>query len=121
MKLFWRILLIVSLLVNLWVLLNALSSPSGRLGKLEREVRVRHFLSDSVLFVLPKGIDVRDASERGIGAIGQFENQRFTIVITSDDASLVNYDVSRKDVQPFGHMYSVKEWRAGGAAPSSDE
>jgi len=47
-------------------------------------------------------------SERGLGAIGQFENERFSIVITSNDASLVNYDLPKDSLDMFGNFYSAE-------------
>lgn len=46
------------------------------------------FGSDKVLFTLPKGLIVRDASATGAD---WFEPYRFRIVVTSDNAALVDY------------------------------
>jgi hypothetical protein len=64
-------------------------------------------MGDSIIFTLPKGLTVRNSSERGISAIGQFENERFQIVITSDDWDLVNYDLSKDSLVVHGNYYSA--------------
>ena len=63
-------------------------------------------MGDSLLFTLPKGLTVRNASERGLNAIGQFENERFQIVITSDE-ELVNYNIPPDNLAPNGNYYSA--------------
>lgn len=92
--------------------LNWINSPSYELGRLEKDVEIGIFTSDSTIFLIPKGLTVRNVSQRGIGAIGQFENERFEIVITSDDPSLVNYDLPKDSLQQFGNYYSadVNKW-----------
>ncbi len=93
--------------------LNWINSPSYKLGRLEKDVEIGIFSSDSTIFKIPKGLTVRNKSERGISAIGQFENERFEIVITSDDPDLVNYDLSSDSLQQFGNYYSadVSKWK----------
>ena len=68
---------------------------------------IGQFGSDSAMFKLPKGLTVRNISQRGLAAIGQFENERFELVITSDDANLVNYKLSEDSLQQFGNFYSA--------------
>jgi hypothetical protein len=79
----------ISILLNIVLLigwgLSCLNRPSYKLGRLEKDITIGNFMGDSLLFKLPKGLTVRNASERGISAIGQFENERFQIVISSDD------------------------------------
>lgn len=86
--------------------LNSLNKPSYKLGRLEKDITVGYFMGDSLLFTLPKGLTVRNASERGISAIGQFENERFQIVISSDN-KLINYDLSNNSLGPNGNYYSA--------------
>ena len=88
-----------------WGLCN-LNKPSYRLGRLEKDITIGHFMGDSLLFTLPKGLTVRSASERGLNAIGQFENERFQIVISSDD-ELINYDLPNDSLAPNGNYYSA--------------
>lgn len=100
----------ISIFVNivfvLLFLFNRMNSPSGELGVLKTDVKVGIFKGDSSLIYLPKGITVRDKSERGLGAIGQFENNRFEIVIISDE-DLVDYDVPSDSLYTFGNYYSA--------------
>ena len=87
---------------------NWLNSPSNELGRLEKDIEIGHFQSDNSVFRIPKGLTVRNVSQRGIGAIGQFENERFSFVITSNDASLVNYNLPKESLEMFGNYYSAE-------------
>jgi hypothetical protein len=111
LKKFKYILLVVSILANVYFLfelgLRKFNEPSGKLGVLKQDTKVRLFDQSGVLFNLPKGITVRDIAPRGIGAIGQFENERFSVVITSDRTDLVDYNVTEKDLQPYSNYYSA--------------
>ena len=102
----------LSILLNVFFILafvwNWLNSPSNELGRLERDIEIGYFQSDKFVFRIPKGLTVRNVSQRGLGAIGQFENERFSIVITSDDASLVNYDLPKDSLDMFGNFYSAE-------------
>lgn len=102
----------ISILLNVFFILafiwNWLSSPSYKLGRLEKDIEIGYFQSDSSVFKIPKGLTVKNVSERGLGAIGQFENERFSIVITSNDASLVNYDLPKDSLDMFGNFYSAE-------------
>jgi hypothetical protein len=69
---------------------------------------VKIFASDSIVFKLPKGITVRDASVKGLSAIGQFENERFEIVLTSEDGSLVNYYFTKNNLNYWNNYYLIK-------------
>lgn len=86
---------------------NSLNKPSYRLGRLEKDITIGSFMGDSIVFTLPKGLTVRNASERGINAIGQFENERFQIVISSDDWDLVSYDLPIDSLASHGNYYSA--------------
>jgi hypothetical protein len=100
----------VSILLNIILLigwgLNSLNRPSYKLGRLEKDITIGNFMGDSLLFKLPKGLTVQNASERGLSAIGQFENERFQIVISSDDG-LINYDLPLDSLSPNGNYYSA--------------
>ena len=87
---------------------NWINSPSNELGRLEKDIEIGYFQSDNSVFRIPKGLTVKNVSERGLGAIGQFENERFSIVITSNDASLVNYDLQKDSLDMFGNFYSAE-------------
>ena len=87
---------------------NWMNSPSNELGRLEKDIEIGYFQSDKSVFKIPKGLTVRNISQRGLGAIGQFENERFSIVITSNDANLVNYDLPKDSLEMFGNYYSAE-------------
>lgn len=89
-------------------LLNYMNSPTYALGRLKEDVNVGFFTGEKKMFKLPKGITVRNISQNGIAAIGQFENNRFEIVLTSDD-DLVDYDVKKDSLYTFGNYYSVEK------------
>ena len=88
---------------------NSFNSPSYELGRLERDVEIGVFMTDSSFLYLPKGLTVSNASERGLNAIGRFENERFSITFTSDDPTLVNYDLPKDSLGIFGNTYSILE------------
>jgi hypothetical protein len=97
----------LNLLLIIPITLHLLNSPTYKLGRLERDLKICNFKGDSILFILPKGLTVREISQRGIAAIDQFENNRFEIVITSDDYKLVNYNIPKDSLNVFGNFYSV--------------
>lgn len=103
--------LVVSILANLYFLfelgIRKFNEPTNKLGVLKQDIKVGLFDQPEILFDLPKGITVRDVAPRGIGAIGQFENERFSIVVTSDHDDLVDYKISKEDLYPFGNYYSA--------------
>jgi hypothetical protein len=82
---------------------------SDKLGILNKDIKIGLFNDQgkSVFFNLPKGITVQDVSERGIGAIYLFENNRFEIVITSNQQDLVNYNIPANKLSQFGNLYSA--------------
>lgn len=101
----------ISILLNIIFLagwfLTWFNSPTYELGRLEKDIEVGYFTGKTTKFTLPKGLTVRNASQRGISAIGQFENERFQIVITSDEFKLVNYDLPKDSLDTFGNYYSA--------------
>lgn len=107
---FKKIIFVASLIFNLLFALvwffDWLNSPTYRLGVLTQDVNAGFFADSDVIFRIPKGITVRDASPRGISAIGQFENNRFEIILTSD-RDVVNYDVPKDRLFQFGSLYST--------------
>ncbi len=86
---------------------TSVNRPSNKIGRLEKDIEIGIFTSDSVIFTLPKGLTVRNASQRGLAAAGQFENERFEIVITSDDWDLVNYNLPKDSLNTFSNLYSA--------------
>ena len=95
---------ILFLLRMFWTSFNA---PTEKLGILKQDIDIGHFMDDKKVFTLPKGLTVKNQSERGFSAMGQSENNRFSIVITSDKA-LVDYNVAPKKLNPNGNFYSAK-------------
>jgi len=104
----FRLSIIFNLIFILGWLLNYMNSPTYELGRLKEDVNVGIFTGEKMMFKLPKGITVRNISQNGISAIGQFENNRFEIVFTSDD-DLVDYNVKKDSFFPFGNFYSVEK------------
>lgn len=102
-----RISIILNILFGLGWFLNWVNSPTYRLGILTQDVNAGFLAGDSALYKIPKGITVRDVSPQGIAAIGQFENNRFEIVLTTDRAELVNYNVPSDSLFQFGNYYSA--------------
>ncbi len=83
------------------------NSPTYKLGRLEKDLELGVLGKDSTIFKLPKGLTVRNISQQGISAIGQFENERFEIVVTSDDSDLVNYHLPSDSLFQFDNFYSA--------------
>ncbi|VXD13312.1 hypothetical protein [Marinoscillum sp. 108] len=106
-----NILLVISILLNIVLTgilgIRAMNEPTHKRGILTENIKVGLFSNPNVLFELPKGLTVEDASPRGIAAIDMFELERFSIVITSDLGNLVNYDADPSELQPFGNHYSA--------------
>ncbi|MFV0180472.1 hypothetical protein NZD85_06295 [Empedobacter stercoris] len=100
----------ISIILNIFLialfLLNTMNSPSNEIGRLKKDLKVGFFTGDSAFIFLPKGLTVRNKSERGLSAIGQFENNRFEIVITSDE-DLVEYNLPKDSLFTFGNYYSA--------------
>jgi hypothetical protein len=111
-KWIFRISILLNIIFIIGYGLNWFNSPTYELGRLEKDVRIGVFTSDSTIFTIPKGLTVRNISQRGISAVGQFENKRFEIVITSDDPELVNYGLPKDSLQQFGNYYSadINKW-----------
>lgn len=87
--------------------LHYITSPTYELGVLTQDVNAGFLGGDTTMYKIPKGITVRDVSDRGIAAIGQFENNKFEIVITTDRCDLVNYNISKDSFYQFGNYYSA--------------
>jgi hypothetical protein len=88
------------------VLQGCAEVANGRIGILYQDIRIGLFSSNKVLFTLPKGLVVRDASATGAG---WFEPNRFRIGVTSDNPELVDYSLK---VEPLSDQqtehYSVE-------------
>lgn len=106
-KLIFWISISLNILFILGYIFNTINSPSYKLGILQEDVEVGYFSGTEKVFVLPKGITVKNESPQGLSAIGQFENQRFSIGITSN-RNLVNYSIHPDSLNLFQHLYSVE-------------
>ena len=93
-KWIYRISILLNIVFLLGYLLNWFNSPSYEIGRLEEDVKVGIFTGDSTIFKIPKGLTVRNVSERGIGAIGQFENNRFYFLLKSSEETFLRYLLS---------------------------
>ena len=107
-KWIFRLSIIFNMIFILGWLFNYINSPTYELGRLKEDVNVGFLAGEKKMFKIPKGITVRNISQNGIAAIGQFENNRFEIVLTSDD-DLVDYTVSKDSLFEFGNFYSVEK------------
>lgn len=88
--------------------LGWLERGSGRIGVLSREVcAVSKDPSFPARFCLPKGLSVRDVASRGLGGIGQFEPNRYSVVISTDSEDLVSFDVPKAELNRYEDLYSV--------------
>ncbi len=85
---------------------NWFNAPTYNYGKLKEDIEVGVFMSDDKVFKIPAGITVQDVSPRGIDAIGRFENNRFSIIVSSE-AELVDYKSSPDSLLKFGNIYSA--------------
>ena len=97
----------LNIIFGLGFLLNYINSPTYRLGILTQDINVGFLAGDSTIYKIPKGITVCDVSPQGIAAIGQFENNRFEIIITTGSEDLVNYNISKDSLFQFGNYYSA--------------
>lgn len=107
-----RVLFGTSVLLNVAlagvVALEKLNAPEDRIGVLTKDLEVGSFSGTATIFRLPKGLTVRDASPRFFAAVGQFEPHRFSIIITSENESVVNYHVARSNLHLHQEYYSAE-------------
>jgi hypothetical protein len=88
-----KVILSVSIILNLCFLYDWSNRPTVRNGVLTRDVTVPVSLNgQQEKIVSPKGLVVKDASPQGFSRIGQFESERFSIIVTSD-YKMVDYNV----------------------------
>lgn len=106
-KWLFKISIVFNIIFILGWLLNFVNSPTYKMGILTQDINAGLFSSDSVFIKIPKGTIVRNISQQGISAIGQFENNRFEIVFTSDRDNLVNYNIATDSINQFGNFYSA--------------
>ena len=96
--------LFISVLLKLFLLYESIDGcaeiANGRIGVLTQDTEVGYFDGKATVFTLPQGLIVRDASAIGPG---WFEAERFRIIITSNNKSLVDYSNNKDDL---GNKYS---------------
>jgi hypothetical protein len=102
----FKVSIVLNIIFGFLFFINWFNSPPNRVGVLTRDLKIGMFGGKKAFFVLPKGLTVRDASPQGIASAGLFEPYRFSIVITSNDNTLVNYQVKKKDLFVFNEIYS---------------
>ena len=108
-KWIFRLSITFNIIFGLGWFLNYINSPTYKLGVLTQDVNAGFLAGDSTIYKIPKGITVRDVSPRGIAAIGQFENNRFELVFTTDRDDLVNYNIPKDSLFQFGNYYSADQ------------
>lgn len=106
-KWIFRISIVLNIIFCIGWLFYSLNTPSYKLGILNEDIKAGFLGNDSTIFIIPKGVTVRNVSPRGIEAIGQFENNRFEIIFTTDRDDLIDYSVPRKKMSEFGNYYSA--------------
>jgi hypothetical protein len=77
----------------------------GKFGRLNKNIELGRFGEQRKLFVLPKGLLVKDVSATGVD---YFEPNRFKIIITSERDNLVDYTIDQKTAAANdGEYYSA--------------
>lgn len=108
-KLFIATIMTVSLALNCFLGgmygLSKFNASSGRLGILNKDLRLGEFGGHKVIFTLPKGIIVQDETPNGFAAIDLFEPHRFSIVVTSENDNLVDY--KSNNLSEHENLYSA--------------
>ncbi len=67
-----------------------------------QDTKIGFFGGDTTVFTLPKGLVVREASATGAG---WFEPNRFRIVVTANNESLVDYSLSEANLKGQNNEY----------------
>jgi hypothetical protein len=92
------VLLVFSVLLNIFFLIDLTNQPSYKLGILSKNIYVTDFYKGKKLFTLPKGMTVMNASPRGIASAGLFGVDRFTFVIIEEGHNMVNYSPDKSEL-----------------------
>ena len=105
-----RTLIAISILGNLifvtYFMLQKFNEPTYKLGILTENIKVGIFNQPGLIFELPKGLTVMDVAPSGIASTGQFENYRFSIVVTSNNPHLVDYNAQESEFNKHSNYYS---------------
>jgi len=102
-----KILLIVSLIVNISVGIDLFNAPENKLGVLTKDVEVVMYFAGTdkkIIVSFPKGLTVKNESPRGFASISLFSPYRFSITIATGEDDLVDY--SAKTLTDA--LYSIK-------------
>jgi len=102
------IMLIVALVyfLSLQLLDGCAEMTDGRVGVLKQDLEVGLFDTNETLFILPKGLIVREASATGAD---WFEPYRFRIVVTANNERFVDYEPSAEEFdKQDGEFYSAE-------------
>jgi hypothetical protein len=108
--------LITNGLLGGWLILSAATDPPDRVGVLLRPLQVHPVTKpDEVLFALPQGLTVRDATPRLPWFTEKvYEPYRFTITVTAWSTDAINYAAPQSAINWGGHFYSVARHGDGG-------
>jgi hypothetical protein len=77
----------------------------GKYGRLKKDITLGRFGENQKIFVLPKGLLVKDVSATGVD---YFEPNRFKVIVTTDKTDLVDYTIDQKIAESnHGEYYSA--------------
>ena len=101
--------LLLNLILSVLLFYNVLNGyPEARFGKygrLTKDLSLGRFGEKQTIFVLPKGLLVKDVSATGLD---YFEPNRFKIIVTTDNEDLVDYAIDQKTAESNdGEYYSA--------------
>lgn len=102
--------LVISLVFNLVYAFEQWNRPDYKIGVLTKDVYIRIGSTETEngsCLLLPRGLVVENESPEGIPSIGQFDPERFSITVTSDSPTLVNYS-SKYTKKRRNALYPVK-------------
>jgi hypothetical protein len=102
-SIFLNLILIVLLTYN--VLNGYPEARFGKYGRLDKNIVLGRFGEKQKLFILPKGLLVKNVSATGMD---YFEPNRFKAIVTSDQDDLVDYTIDQKAAESsHGEYYSA--------------
>jgi hypothetical protein len=97
-----------SILFNFIAVVNLMDLPDYKTGVLLDDLEIADYRNDGkVLFKLPKGINVMNVSPRGFASWGLFDAERFSIVIVTSNAKVVDYNTDETIKFPNGALYRL--------------
>lgn len=106
-NIFWRSIIVISIVFNILTILDLSNQPSYRIGRLREDTPITSEENGSVvLFTIPKGSKVMDVSLRGLRELGAHNPRRFSIVV-KNFTDTVDYTSSLLEWESA--MYQVYE------------